>query len=116
MTFVGELAIDHGGPRREFFRLFSLQCSETFFRGKAKYFDVNAAAVQVDMMGIAQCIVWYKCAFFHCDYSPCLFWTSKYMFCCRLLYLKFTYVPYSRILLLYIHALKYTCILVPTIR
>lgn len=48
MTFVGEFAIDHGGPCREFFRLFSSQCSETFFRGKAKYFDVNAAAVQVN--------------------------------------------------------------------
>ena len=47
VTFVGEPAIDHGGPRREFFDLFSLQCCETFFRGTAKYFDVNAAAVQV---------------------------------------------------------------------
>lgn len=48
VSFVGEPAIDHGGPRREFFHLFSSQCSETFFRGTAKYFDVNAAAVQVN--------------------------------------------------------------------
>ena len=50
VTFVGEFAIDHGGPRREFFRLFGLQCSETYFRGKRKYFDVNAAAVQVTLL------------------------------------------------------------------
>ena len=47
VTFVGEVAIDHGGPRREFFRLFGLECSETYFHGRRKYFDVNAAAVQV---------------------------------------------------------------------
>ena len=33
-----------------FFRLFGLECSETFFRGRRKYFDVNAAAVQVTLI------------------------------------------------------------------
>jgi hypothetical protein len=48
VTFVGEFAIDHGGPLRDFFRLFSLRCSEIYLRGGArgKYFDGNAAAVQ----------------------------------------------------------------------
>ena len=44
---MGEFAIDHGGPLREFFRLFSLECSHTYLTGEPKYFIVNTAAVQV---------------------------------------------------------------------
>ena len=48
---MGEFAIDHGGPLREFFRLFSLECCQIYFRGESngKYFDVNTAAVQVKL-------------------------------------------------------------------
>ena len=49
MTFVGEGAIDHGGPRREFFRLLSLNVSEQYFQGEPgkKYFASNVTAFQV---------------------------------------------------------------------
>lgn len=49
VSFVGEFAIDHGGPLREFFRLFSLGCSEIYLKGstKGRYFAGNAVAVQV---------------------------------------------------------------------
>lgn len=51
VSFVGEFGIDHGGPLREFFRLFSLGCSEMYLKGseKGKYFDGNAAAVQASI-------------------------------------------------------------------
>ena len=46
VSFVGEF---HGGPLRDFFRFFSVGCSETYLKGgtKGKYFDGDAAAVQV---------------------------------------------------------------------
>lgn len=50
MNFVGEGAIDHGGPKREFFRLFARLASETYFRGATdtcRFFDNNMMAVQV---------------------------------------------------------------------
>ena len=34
VNFVGESAIDHGGPLREFFRLLALESSEEFFQGR----------------------------------------------------------------------------------
>ena len=49
VNFVGEGAIDHGGPRREFFRLLALKSSEEFFQGRAgcKFFVNNVVALQV---------------------------------------------------------------------
>ncbi len=46
---MGEGAIDHGGPRREFFRLLSLSASEKYFQGIAgnKYFVNNVTALLV---------------------------------------------------------------------
>ena len=51
VTFVGEGAVDHGGPRREFFRLFANEASRAYFRGaseKCRFFDNNVVAVQVE--------------------------------------------------------------------
>ena len=31
MTFVGEGAVDYGGPKKEFFRLLALEAAESFF-------------------------------------------------------------------------------------
>lgn len=55
INFVGEGAIDHGGPRREFFRLFAQKVEEDFFQGSDgnKYFVQNIAAVH--------CSVHVKC-------------------------------------------------------
>ena len=46
---MGEGAIDHGGPRREFFRLFSLKASSTYLHGNngEKFFVNNVIALQV---------------------------------------------------------------------
>ena len=45
---MGEGAIDHGGPRREFFRLFAAKTAETYFSGGTKaYFTCNVPALQV---------------------------------------------------------------------
>ena len=49
VTFVGEGAIDQGGPKREFFRLFAEQAC-TYFRGddkQPKFLRNNIQAVQV---------------------------------------------------------------------
>ena len=50
MTFVGEGAVDHGGPKREFFRLFAKEASQTYLKGaneNCRFFDNNVTAVQV---------------------------------------------------------------------
>ena len=50
VIFVGEGAIDQGGPKREFFRLFAKAASEVYFRGdatRAKYMANNITAFQV---------------------------------------------------------------------
>ena len=50
MNFVTEGAIDNGGPRREFFRLFALEASKVYFHGgdnEAKFMINNITAVQV---------------------------------------------------------------------
>ena len=50
MTFVGEGAVDHGGPKREFFRLFAEQVSTNYFRGddgQPKFIRNDTLAVQV---------------------------------------------------------------------
>ena len=49
MTFVGEGAVDQGGPKREFFRLLAKEASETYFKGnkRARFFANNTIAVQV---------------------------------------------------------------------
>ena len=49
VTFVGEGAIDQGGPKREFFRLFAEQAC-TYFRGddkRPKFLRNDILAVQV---------------------------------------------------------------------
>ena len=48
VNFVGEGAIDHGGPKREFFRQLA---SEIYFKGATdtcRFFDNNMMAVQVN--------------------------------------------------------------------
>lgn len=50
ISFVGEGAVDQGGPKREFFRLLAQAASKTFFKGsnsKTKFLDNNITAVQV---------------------------------------------------------------------
>ena len=49
VNFIGESAIDCGGPRREFFRLLALKSSEGFFQGRSgcKVFVNNVVALQV---------------------------------------------------------------------
>ncbi len=51
VNFVFEGAIDSGGPRREFFRLFSMVASEKFLIGETnqKFFCVDICALQVCM-------------------------------------------------------------------
>ena len=51
MTFVGEGAIDHGGPRRELFRLFALKASDQYFIGNDgnKFFCNDVIALQVNV-------------------------------------------------------------------
>ena len=52
VTFVGEGAVDHGGPKREFFRLFAKEASQTYFKGsseKCRFFVNNVTAVQVNL-------------------------------------------------------------------
>ena len=46
---MGEGAIDHGGPRREFFRLLAKEASEHYFQGApgCKFFTNNVIALQV---------------------------------------------------------------------
>ena len=59
VKFVGEGAIDYGGPRREFFRLLALNARDTFFIGDSnrKFFDTNVSAVQVIIMSMSVCTV-----------------------------------------------------------
>ena len=48
VTFVGEGAIDQGGPKREFFRILAEQASLLYFRGDdVKFMRNNMLAVQV---------------------------------------------------------------------
>ena len=50
VTFVGEGAIDDGGPRLEFFRLLADAAAQNYFkgvRGGHRFFDTNITAVQV---------------------------------------------------------------------
>ena len=49
MTFVREGGIDHGGPRREFFRMLADEAARTYMIGRdhAKYMDANVTALQV---------------------------------------------------------------------
>lgn len=49
MTFVGEWAIDHGGPRREFFRLLAIDAKNRLFRGHSDrmFFITSVMSVQV---------------------------------------------------------------------
>ena len=50
MRFVGEGAVDSGGPRREFFRLFAEDSQGYFFFGSTstKFFFADVSAVQVE--------------------------------------------------------------------
>ena len=54
VNFVGESAIDHGGPLREFFRLLALESSEEFFQGRlgCKFFVNNVVALQVKFLRV----------------------------------------------------------------
>ena len=50
VTFIGEGALDHGGPKREFFRLFAQGVSERYFQGvggRLRFFVNDIVAVQV---------------------------------------------------------------------
>ena len=51
MRFVGEGAVDYGGPRREFFRLLALKAGDVFFEGTPtkKFFALNVPAIQVSV-------------------------------------------------------------------
>ena len=50
VTFIGEGAIDYGGPRREFFRLLIQKLSESDYMhgGESKFFVSDVPAIQVD--------------------------------------------------------------------
>lgn len=52
IRFVGEGAVDHGGPRREFFRLLAINAKEIMFMGPptTKFFATNVAAIQVNLL------------------------------------------------------------------
>ena len=49
MTFIGKGAIDYGGPKREFFRLFVQKLCESDYMhgGKTKFFVSDVPAIQV---------------------------------------------------------------------
>lgn len=49
MKFTGEGAVDHGGPRREFFRLLGCGACDLYFHGlpECKFFLANVSAIQV---------------------------------------------------------------------
>lgn len=59
MTFVGEGAVDNGGPRREFLRMLASEASELFFIGSdnVKFFSMNATALQVCSIGLIMIIL-----------------------------------------------------------
>ena len=51
VSFVGEGAIDCGGPRREFFRLVALEAKGRFFiGGLKKFFLCDMMAIQVNYL------------------------------------------------------------------
>ena len=51
VSFVGEGAIDCGGPRREFFRLVALEAKDRFFTGGLKkFFLCDMMAIQVNYL------------------------------------------------------------------
>ena len=52
VSFVGEWAVDTGGPRREFFRLVALEAKEKFFIGRSfqKFFLCDILAIQVSLL------------------------------------------------------------------
>ena len=45
VRFVGEGAVDQGGPRREFSQLLAINSRDVFLQGK--FFATNVSAVQV---------------------------------------------------------------------
>ena len=49
--FVGESALDYGGPRREFFRLLASDAAQSLFVGNdgMKFFYLDPTALQVSM-------------------------------------------------------------------
>ena len=49
VRFTGEGAVDHGGPKREFFRLLAYKAKDLLLRGKdlSMFFSPNVSAVQV---------------------------------------------------------------------
>lgn len=47
VNFAAEGAVDHGGPKREFFRLFAKNAAQAYFRGD--FMDVNGMAVRVSV-------------------------------------------------------------------
>ena len=51
VTFVGEGAVDYGGPRREFFRILASDAAKSFFVGNdfMKFFSMDATAFQVGL-------------------------------------------------------------------
>ena len=51
VTFVGEGAVDYGGPRREFLRLLGTGAATSLFIGHPanKFFHMNAQALQVSL-------------------------------------------------------------------
>ena len=52
MTFVGEEAVDSGGPRREFFRILGMEGARRLFVGNdtKKFFASRVTAIQVHVM------------------------------------------------------------------
>lgn len=52
MTFVGEGAVDYGGPKREFFRLLIEEIVQYYMHGGVlKFFIANVSAIQVIFSG-----------------------------------------------------------------
>ena len=47
VRFTGEGAVDHGGPKREFFRLLAYKAKDLLLRGKdlSMFFSQNVSAV-----------------------------------------------------------------------
>ena len=49
MKFVGESAVDLGGPKREFFCLFAMEAKEHLLQGPPtrKFFSTDVSAIKV---------------------------------------------------------------------
>ena len=49
INFVGESAVDLGGPKREYFRLFAMEAKEHLLQGPPtrKFFSIDLSAVKV---------------------------------------------------------------------